>query len=160
MKNLNILSLNVRGLRDGSKRRELFRWIKRYYNGDKHFVLLQETHSTLFDENIWQKEWGADIIFSHGTNDSKGVAILLPSCNSYKVETEKSWRDDNGRIALTRFKCEGESYTIINIYAPTKKFQKRQLDVLNTIIMENEDSSLILGGDFNTYLNPMLDRDN
>ena len=55
MDELNILSLNVKGLRDGNKRRELFRWLKRYYNADKNFVFFQETHSALINEKTWIK---------------------------------------------------------------------------------------------------------
>ena len=161
MSNLNVLSLNVKGLRDGSKRREIFRWLKRFYNGSKKLVFLQESHSLPTDQNIWQHDWGSDIIFSHGTNDARGVAILLPSQPS-SFNIENSWSDTEGRIVMVRVKCEGESYTLINIYAPTKNHQKLQLNFLNVlkkIIIDNDDSSIILGGDFNTYLNPLLDRD-
>lgn len=161
MDELNILSLNVKGLRDGNKRRELFRWMKRYYNADKSFVFLQETHSASMNEKNWIKEWGQEITFSHGKTDARGVCILFPSRNSAFV-IEKTWADNDGRIAMVRIKCENESYTLINIYAPTKNHPQSQLDLLAAlkhILSENEDSSFIIGGDLNTYLNPILDRD-
>ena len=161
MTDLNVLSLNVKGMRNGSKRRELFRWLKRYYNAESKFVFIQESHSLPTDVNIWQHEWGSNIVFSHGTNDARGVAILVPSHIS-SSNIEKSWADDDGRIVMIKIKCEGESYALINVYAPTKNHQKLQLNFLNTLkqlIRDNEDSMLILGGDFNTYLNPVLDKD-
>ena len=90
MADFNIFSLNTRGLRDVKKRREIFRWLKRYYKADQGFVMLQETHSIEKDEEIWKKEWGAEIVFSHGSNDSKGVAILFPK--NFKSENINAMR--------------------------------------------------------------------
>jgi hypothetical protein len=74
----NLISLNVHGLRDGKKCREIFRWLKKIHNGKNALTLLQETHSSAKDEGIWEKEWGSKIIFSHGSTNSCGVAILFP----------------------------------------------------------------------------------
>ena len=54
----NILSLNVRGLRDSKKRREIFRWLKKFHNGMNSVIFLQETHAVEKDKVIWEKEWG------------------------------------------------------------------------------------------------------
>ena len=67
-------SLNTRGLKDNKKRREVFRWLKKFHDG---IIFLQETHSSEKQEHLWKNEWGSDIIFSHGTSAARGVAILL-----------------------------------------------------------------------------------
>ena len=72
-----LLSLNVRGLRDSKKRRELFRWLKHFHNGNKSIIFLQETHATELDKHIWEKEWGSTVILSDYNTNSRGVAILL-----------------------------------------------------------------------------------
>ena len=56
MVDVNVLSLNARGLRDGKKRREIFRWLKRYYNAHESFTFVQECHSVNNDENVWKSE--------------------------------------------------------------------------------------------------------
>jgi len=56
------ISLNVRGLRDNTKRKSIFLFCK----GEKaHITLLQETHSTPEDEKFWVNQWGDKIIFDH-----------------------------------------------------------------------------------------------
>ena len=50
---------------------------------------------------------------------------------------------------------------IINIYAPTKDsitLQVSFLSNLKEIVEKHSDKPLIIGGDFNTYLNPDLDK--
>ena len=59
----DILSLNVRGIREQSKRRSIFSYLK---DQKSKFCFLQETYSDLNDENIWRNEWGGEIFFSHG----------------------------------------------------------------------------------------------
>ena len=56
-----ICSLNVRGLSNTVKRREIFRWLKL-----KNFAIyfLQEVHCTQEKENWWTSEWGFSAIFS------------------------------------------------------------------------------------------------
>ena len=56
MENLQIVLLNVRGLQNRNKRNRIFQYFK-----TKIFdiILLQETYSTLQDENEWKKEWKA-----------------------------------------------------------------------------------------------------
>ena len=54
-------------------------------------------------------------------------------------------------------KCiiENINFTIINVYCPTKD---QFLQNLKDIIDEHSDEKIFLGGDFNTYLDPMMDK--
>ena len=160
MADLNIFSLNVRGIRDGNKRREIFRWLKRYYNADKNFTFIQESHSVKTDENIWKNEWGANIVYSHGTNNSKGVMILFPN-HVQNIEVIENWSDDDGRLCMTKLKCDQDIICLINVYAPTKNNQNLQVtffEKLQKLVNENEEATFIIAGDFNTYLDPTLDK--
>jgi len=159
MTSVNVISLNIRGLRDGNKRREIFRWLKRYHKAENHFTFLQESHSVDTDCEKWKREWGANIFFSHGKNDARGVAILFPSRGSFDIED--SWSDIDGRIAMVKIKFENEMIFLINVYAPTKNNQRQQLEFfsnLQTVVTNNEEASLVIAGDFNTYLDPLLDK--
>jgi len=161
MANINILSLNTRGRRDGNKRREIFRWLKRYYKADKTFTFMQETHSSISDEEMWKNEWGSNIMFSHGANDARGVAILFPADIS-DSSIEETWSDNNGRICMVKIKAENDTVCLINVYAPTKNNQKPQLDFvekLQELLSNNEESSMVVAGDFNTYLDSLMDKE-
>ena len=39
--------------------------------------MLQETDSKLEDENVWKREWGGEIVFSHGSRSSRGACIMF-----------------------------------------------------------------------------------
>ena len=108
-------SLNVRGLRDTKKRRSMFHWLRKFHNG---VVFLQESHSCLEDEKFWKNEWGANIIFSHGSRDSKGTAILFP--NTINCNIQNSICDPDGRFIILKTEIDNEQFTFINLYAPTK----------------------------------------
>lgn len=70
------ISLNVRGLREITKRKSLFLFCK----GEKaHFILLQETHSEPEAEQFWVNKWGDNIFFDHGSTRLAVVAVLF--CN-------------------------------------------------------------------------------
>ena len=58
---LKIGSINVRGLGDQVKRREIFNWLqaKKY---SVHFI--QEIHFTENNKNDWLAEWGYQALFS------------------------------------------------------------------------------------------------
>ena len=115
---LKLLSLNVRGLRDSNKRKEIFRWLKRHHNASDNFVFLQETHSLPKDETSWERDWGSKIVFGHGSSTSKGVAIMFPQ--KYNCEVLNPSACDNGRKVYVTIKDDHECYTLLNIYAPTK----------------------------------------
>ena len=160
MAEMKFISLNVRGLREGKKQRDIFHWFKRYYQGNQCFVLLQETHSNPTDENIWKNEWCNDIIFSHRENNSKGVAILCPK-QSQNTEILKTAGDKEGRMCLINLKHNSSEMCLINVYAPVKNEKKSQLNFLDTLsstLAEYETTSFVIGGDFNTYFDPVLDK--
>ena len=72
---LKVCSLNVRGLRSSSKKRKkIFDFVN---NRPEQIIFLQETHSSSDTEKLWEKEFQGRIVFSHGENNSRGVAILL-----------------------------------------------------------------------------------
>ena len=74
MTDLTVVSLNVRGIRSRDKRLKIFDWIKVKHKAD--IVCLQETHSTLADEKLWEDDWGGKIAFNHGESNSRGVCAL------------------------------------------------------------------------------------
>ena len=72
--NFTLTSVNVRGIRDATKRARVFEWCK---EKKSNIVFLQETYSTEDIEEKWKSEWGGQGVFSHGTNHSKGVAVMF-----------------------------------------------------------------------------------
>jgi len=69
-----VFPLNVRGIRDQTKRRSISMFLK---DQNATIYFLQETYSEPSDENVWKKEWGGEVFFSHGTKNSWGVCILI-----------------------------------------------------------------------------------
>ena len=75
-------------------------------------------------------------------------------------------RDANGRFLILEVRLNGNTYVLCNIYAPNQEHgynQDRQLaffeEVRNKLeFYKDSTASLIMGGDFNTYLIPTLDK--
>ena len=69
---ITFISNNVKGIQTSQKRMKLFEYLRSYIvtNG---FVFLQETHSTIRDENKWEDEFNGKLIFSHGKTNSCGI---------------------------------------------------------------------------------------
>ena len=88
-------SLNVRGINQTRKRRQLFRWL---HNNKFDITFLQETYSTENIESIWKSEWGGKIYFCHGTSHSRGVMILFNPKFAAQVNSIET--DKNGRYLL------------------------------------------------------------
>ena len=155
---LTISSFNCRGLRDQKKRSAVFNWLQTKYNG---LLLLQETHSVLEDEDTWTREWDGDIYFAHGTNQSRGVAILIPTFLRAKLAVNQLFKDSSGRYIFLDCSIENNHFLVVNVYAPTKDHLQEQLEFLNSIkqiLEQNNDKNIIIGGDLNTYLNMELDK--
>jgi len=149
-------SFNVRGLREEKKRHSIFRFLRRK---KVDVCLLQETHSTLREEDIWKNQWGGNIIFNHGASNSKGVMILIrPGFDLKVIDTEK---DSNGRFLSLHCQIQGTPFRVYNLYGPNadnqrllfyKELQKR---------LERDSNlcdNIIIGGDFNLIPSETLDR--
>ena len=149
---IKLASLNTRGMRGGLKRRKIFRFLK------KHKVdvgFLQETHCVKTDENCWSAEFGNKIIFSNGSSNSCGVAILF-SKKCAKLVTDIV-RDMEGRFIIAKLKVNEYTYSIANIYAPNGDSPSFFQQVKDE--MDNLDSIFnIIGGDFNMIRDANLDR--
>ena len=92
-----LLSLNVRGIQSFTKRRALFCWLNER-KGD--IVFLQETYSTKDVESTWKTQWQGKLYFSHGSNHSCGVTILVKDDVDFKLNSIIS--DDQGRYVITQ----------------------------------------------------------
>ena len=158
---LKLLSLNVRGLSNFRKRRAIFTWCRKQ---KADLIFLQETHSTQNDECKWKKEWGADIIFSHGSSNARGdrgVAVGLIKGGLDIVIQHESLKS-NGRSIVLKVKIKDKNYLLLNLYGPNKDTEAvRFYQNLSATLREmdpDSDDNIIIGGDFNCPLNPTLDK--
>ena len=112
--NLKIVSLNVRGIRakdKHDKRLKLFRWFIDVHRAD--IVLLQETHSSPHDEISWTDEWAGDIYFSQGTQNARGVCIMINIGHTCHVVA-----DNSGIYIMIDTTVSDRRMTIMNVHAP------------------------------------------
>jgi len=107
---LDVISLNVRGLRDIVKRKALFLFIKQR---EAQVILFQETHSCDTDLKFWKSQWGDTALFCHGTNHSAGVAIFLNKLKGDIVETIYS---GEGRWIIVILNIDNVKFIICNVY--------------------------------------------
>ena len=75
---LNIVTHNVRGLRDDLKCQAVFMYLKkkRY-----DIIFLQETHSDNKSARWWSTQWEKKIWFSHGKKDFQQVCTEMSKFN-------------------------------------------------------------------------------
>ena len=152
MSYLRIASFNVRGLGNANKRRKIFNYL---HHKEFDIVLLQETHSVRNQEKFWRSIWGSKIYYSHGTNDSRGVCILLAKKSLVKVF--HSYKDAEGRIIAIDIFFENQSICLVNIYAPNLD-DPAFFDEIFTVIEASTCDMKIFGGDFNVILDPNKDK--
>ena len=93
----------MQGLQAISKRIKIFQYQKNYVisNG---FIFLQETHSSVKDEKIWNDEFKGQLFFSHSKTNSCGVAIGLVGTKALKILNIK--RDNLRRILVIEVKTD------------------------------------------------------
>ena len=97
------------------------------------------------------EKWGAEILFSHGSANTRGVAVLLK--NGFDIDVMLTKTDLSGRLLLFKVLIKEENYTIANIYGPNKDAEAVQVyhklsNLLRTNDFGNEEN-IIMGGDFN-----------
>ena len=149
---IKLYSLNVRGLANSTKRRCVFSWLRKQ---PFSLYLLQETHSTKNCESIWTSEWGNKIYFSHGKSDSAGVCVLLSvNCGLEILEVH---RDSEGRLLLLNLSYGGCKFTIVNLYGPNKD-DVNTFQNLHVLLNDYGEEPMVIGGDFNTIQDPLIDR--
>ena len=157
VESLKLVSLNVKGISNFHKRKTIYTWCRRK-NAD--FSFLQETHSKTEIETQWKNEWGAGIIMSHGSSNSREVAILIKKGVDYTLRSKII--DALGRYIILKVEIKDKIYVLINIYAPNKDKDSFKFfaDLLARLKNENldEEENIILGGDFNCPLNTILDK--
>jgi exonuclease III len=128
----------------------------------KHGIYcFQETHTTTKIENDWSKNFRKyEFLFSHGSSNSRGVVTIISQMLEYKILKQSI--DPNGRYVIIDIEIAGDTtYTIANIYAPTKNHEKDQVDFIRNIfskIQEFSQTNIIICGDLNICLDPELDK--
>ena len=148
-----LITINGRGLRNKLKRRAIFKYIK---TNKIQVSCLQECHILDKDIELWQKEWGGEMFVLPGSEYSKGQIILV----SKKLNANQYVKEKIGdRILKLSFVLNDEKYSIVNVYGPNSDFDKKKflIDLYNVCVEIPNDVFYTLAGDYNMYLNELLD---
>ena len=152
----SVLPLNVRGIRDLTKRKSIFTWVR---NRKADIIFLQETYSTFDVIDSWKYQWPGDMYYSHGSNHSKGVLVLIRETLQFELKSVK--KDIQGRFVIVEALVKECPVLLINIYAPNKTNEATDFyKNLRSTLLESDydqDYKIVKGGDFNAPLNFQLD---
>ena len=152
MASLGILSINVHGLRNLDKQRNVISWLHQQpYN----IFFLQETYFCTSTANHFKALWGGDVIFSHGGNHSCGVAILFK--NSFPGSVSSSSSDQSGRLISVSLSINDSCLQLVNVYAPCPVGARADF-FLSLPSFVRAGLPTILGGDFNCIEDLFLDK--
>ena len=122
---------------------------------DLDVIFLQETHTCKNSTKLYQNEWGSKWCATSGTSNSRGTAIIFRP--GTKLQIVKTACDHNGRYVICTVKIEEVKYTFCNIYAPNEDSPAFFNSVFKTLSKYSEEN-VIIGGDFNTVIEPEMDR--
>jgi exonuclease III len=117
--------------------------------------LLQETHSKLEDENVWKREWGGEIVFSHGSSSSRGTCIMFAPNMAFTIHDK--YIDQEGRFVIINVTINDVTLTLVNIYGPNNDNDVFFMNVFENIELMGNDNRII-GGDFNCILDNNMDK--
>ena len=147
-----IITYNVNGIGNDSKRREVFNYL---HTRKSSIIFLQETHSSKSTMKRWNMEWGTKIWASHGKPNARGVAILI--AKNVQIDIHAVISSDTSRYILLCTTFRKHKVLLVNIYAPNRDSPKFFEEIIKEIDRFNPDY-LIMSGDMNLALDVDLDR--
>uniref|UniRef100_A0A3P9DB37 exodeoxyribonuclease III n=1 Tax=Maylandia zebra TaxID=106582 RepID=A0A3P9DB37_9CICH len=150
--NLNIMSWNVKGLNNPIKKNKILSFIK---SKKCDIAFVQETHLLPQDSQTLCVGWVGYVGAASGTSKSRGVATLIGKHLQFKC-IQKS-KDDAGRMMLMLCEVQGKAVILANVYAPNVD-DPSFFGQLEKKISDMGDYPIIMGGDFNEVMDPVLDR--
>ena len=97
---------------------------------------------------------GGVAIFAHGTSAARGIAVFY--AKKYKDKIRNIHRDLDGRLIMFDLEEDGETVTIVAIYAPNTDSPEFFRGIRDLI--KNRNDNKIVIGDFNLTLDVESDR--
>ncbi len=157
MANLNVITLNVRGLNSCVKKHKIYSWLS---ENSFDVIFLQETH---FKKNCNDKistNWNGHVF--HAFSDSphsRGVTILFRK--DLDIDVVNTYHSADGRRLLVNVKINDKGTTLVNVYAPNiEKERIHFFSRLKTFISQHSmfDNNMYLCGDFNCNFERQTDK--
>ena len=118
-------------------------------------VFLQETHIKAIEQRRLRANWVYRVCQSLFTSKARGVAILFRKSIPFQLTSETT--DPNGRYIMIAGSINSFPVTFLNIYGPNIDDPNNFRKVFD-LVPDLSTTNLIVGGDFNCYLDPYLDR--
>ena len=155
----SVITFNVRGLQQHPKRVKIFNYIsEKLKNG---FAFFQETHSSEDSCLSWRQDWRGEMLFNHGTSNSRGTLIAFSENFEYNLVDH--YADNEGRLQMCSIVHDNRKLLLVNLY--NDNTEQKQVAILKKLherletfadILEHE---IIVGGDWNFILDKKLDAD-
>lgn len=153
--NLTVCSMNVNGLQDNLKRKDMFEYLREL---EYSIYFLQETHITETSENFIRSAWGYNAWAAGCDTNKNGVAILFN--NNFEYKLHNVVRDKNGQYIFMDIEMLDKRITLVNLYGPSAGDQPAFFDTIGEKIKEFGNNYLIVGGDWNVVMDMNMDARN
>lgn len=152
MTKLKIISYNVKGLNTPEKRTII---LSELWRLKAQVAFIQETH---FRQDRIPRLYNFRYPICYNScskgSKSKGVSIVLSKNIGWEEIAIK--RDEEGRWLLVKGRCLGKLFTFATLYAPNRG-QAAFLEEFLDNLMDFSDGALVVGGDWNLPLDPLMD---
>ena len=148
---ITISSMNVRGLTDTVKRKDVFNWlkIKRY-----SIYCLQDIHVGEKNLKCFKEDWGAEVITSVNSSESRGIAILFAKNLDYEiVEVEEI---ESGNALVVQLHTGDLKFHLCVLYGPNIDSPDFYINLKNRLL-QKENIPIIICGDWNVVMDYKLD---
>lgn len=150
---VNIVCWNVNGLNAPLKRTRILDFLRRK---KVSVALIQESHLKAGDVQRFQNGRFKLIAHSCAQTKTKGVLILVDRRLSLSVDQVGD--DGLGRFVYCKVRLNNVKVALASIYAPNVDDAAFLSDVSYTLLEMCDGYHLVVGGDYNSVVDPALDR--
>ena len=102
-----------------------------------------------------KKQWKGEVFISGNQSSSAGIGIFINNNVNFELVSYKELKQ--GRLQMLKLDIEEQHIILINIYGPNRD-DIELLNIIDKILIENNDETFIIGGDFNTTVDNSIDK--